>query len=347
MPQGEARRSLEAQLRSAGAQPTDWEILRRGASSPVGNVRVAESVSQDPPEPVGVPRSEVIERGDAFREWAESNGIPLTGSSDTIGASPKLLMTEDEHGLLHADGALPDARARRHFLVKFPRGRTKRDAQVLANEAPYLELLRWLGLRCGEPSFYVPHALFVTRFDRACKAGSVERRGMESMYSLLGIAEEGMKLAFEDVCRAVANAVTDAVTDLVEVVLRDAAALAIGNTDNHGRNTSLLKHVDGRVEISPVYDFAPMFLDPELIKRATHWRSEPPGGGVPDWADVCETLDALVPRDVLAGALTDFGGRLGELPQKMRELGVDAEIIERRERPIGEIARGLTALGGR
>jgi serine/threonine-protein kinase HipA len=346
MPQGEARRGLEARLREAKTASTDWEVLRRGAASPVGNVRVVESIDEAPPPPIGVPRTEIITRGDRFREWAESTGIPVAGSSDTVGASPKLLMAEDEEGLLHADGALPDDRARRHFIIKFPRGRTRRDAQVLGNEAPYLEVLRFLGLDCGAPLVHESEALFIPRFDRAWTGSGVERRGMESMYALMGIVESGAKLAFEEVCQALASVVDDAKKDVVELVLRDAAALALGNTDNHGRNTSLLKHVDGQVRLSPIYDFAPMFLDPELVKRSTLWRSEPPAGGVPDWTDVCESLAGIVPRDALSTALRDLGERLEALPAKMRDLGVDDEIIERRERPIDDIARKLTALRG-
>ena len=48
---------------------------------------------------------------------------------------------------------------------------------------------------------------------------------------------------------------------LRELLLRYAAARAMGNTDNHGRNTSVLKPLDGGVVLSPVYDSAPMFSD--------------------------------------------------------------------------------------
>ena len=344
LPQGEARRDVVARLRAEDKPAGEWDILLAGARNPVGNLRVAEAVSPTVESTHGVALAEIVDRGDAFRAWAEQQDIPMTGSSDTGGASPKLLMTADANGRLHADGALPDARAHRHFILKFPRGRTRRDAAVLANEAPYLEVLRALGCHCAAPLAYHEGTLVIPRFDRRRVDGSVERLGMESAYAMLGIVEPGARLAFETVCEQLARVVHDPARDVLELVLRDAAALALGNTDNHGRNTSLLKHADGRVELSPVYDFAPMFLDPELVVRQTLWRTERRGGL--DWNDVATSIGALVPdvlpRARIADALRDFGVRLAEAPTIMRDAGVDAEVIEQRRPHIASVASGLS-----
>jgi len=338
MPQGEARRMLVARLREEALAPTDWNVLARGAAAPVGNLRVREAVRAPPPSP-GFDRDAVIARGDAFKAWAESEGIPMHGSSDTGGAAPKLLLTADEDGAFHADGALPDERAARHYLVKFPRGRTRRDAQVLANEAPYYEVARGLGLRCGEPLDYEDGTLWVPRFDREVDVG-VHRSGVESAYSLVGETRPGAALRFEDLAATLAGVVDAPHADLGELVRRDAVALALGDTDNHGRNHSIRKGPDGGVALSPLYDFAPMFLDPELVKRRTTWRSEPHI----DWSDVCESLEPHVPRALLAPALVDLGRRLEDAPRLLREHGVDDEIITRRERPIAEVAAALRSL---
>jgi len=345
MPQGDARRQLLGRLARQGRDPTDWAILTHGAGNPVGNLRVLEAVAEPTPPHPGVARAELIARGDGYRAWAEAQGIPMTGSSDTAGASPKLLMAEDGDGAFHADGALDDDRAQRHFVVKFPRGRTRSDALVLATEAPYLEVLRALGLRCGEPlTYYDPGVLFVPRFDRIRRDEGIERRGMESAYALLGVVEAGSMLAFEALCSAVAAVVDDPERDIVELVLRDACCLALGNPDNHGRNTSLLKHADGSIALSPVYDFAPMYLDPEGIRRQTRWRSERKGGL--DWSDVCASLDELVDRARLAGALRALGERLGDASRTMRDCGVEPSVIEDRARPIARVASALTKVEG-
>lgn len=339
LPQGEARRALEARLRDAGESTSDWSVLKHGAHSPVGNLRVAHPA----PELVaseGFTREDVVVRGDTFREWAEREGIPMTGSSDTGGASPKLLLTEDAAGRWHADGALPDERAARHYLVKFARGRTRRDAQVLAHEPAYLELARGVGARCGAPLAHDRGALFVPRFDRIVEAGRVLRAGLESAYSLLGVVEPGARLAWEDVCASVAAVSSDPVPCVIELVRRDALSLALGDTDNHGRNTSLLKRPEGGVTLSPLYDFAPMFLDPDLVKRSTLWRSERPGDP-PDWSDVAASLERWVDRGVLRMAMRDMGERIEALPDAMRALAVDAEILERCTPWIARVARGL------
>lgn len=190
--------------------------------------------------------------------------------------------------------------------------------------------------------------LLVPRFDRRRVEGAIERRGMESACSLMGVVEPGAPLVFEDLCVQLARFVDDPQRDLVELVLRDAAALALGNPDNHGRNTSLLKHADGRVELSPVYDFAPMFLDPDLITRQTRWRSE--RGGPPDWSDVvanlADLLPDILPHSVSAPALREFGARLAAAPELMREAGVDADVIERRLPHIHATSAALAAVRG-
>lgn len=342
LPQGEALRLLRARLRREQGAVTDWAMLGEGGGNPVGNLRIGEA-ARESSNARGVDRDEVVRRGDQYRAWAEAEGIPMTGSSDTGGASPKLLLTEDEHGLLHADGALADDAARRHYVVKFPRGRTTADAQVLANEAPYLEVVRAMGLRVGAGLEYTDGVLFVPRFDRARDEGGLVRHGVESVYSLMGSIEAGARLAFEDVCEGVAHVVDDPHECVVELVLRDALAVALGNTDNHGRNTSLLKTPDGVITLSPVYDFAPMYKDPEGIKRVLRWRSE---GLTVDWPDVCASLDNLVPREVLAPAMRDLGERMAGLPTLMRDHGVDDDIVTFREAWAREVADGLARVEG-
>ncbi len=267
----------------------------------------------------------------------------MNGSSDTGGASPKLLLTEDRDGRLHADGALPDARASKHYLVKFARGRSRRDAQVLAHEPAYLELARGFGVRCGERLVHEGGALFVPRFDREVRRSKkepVRRAGLESLYSLMGLVEAGARLSWEAACEAIAAAVDDPAEALIEIVRRDAIAIALGDPDNHGRNTSLIKHPSGGIELSPRYDFAPMFLDPELIKRSTLWRSERPGEP-PDFDDVATSLAAHVERERMTAAMRRLGEQLVEAPSAMRALAVDDEIIERCTPHIQKVSDGL------
>ncbi len=342
LPQGEARRVVDGRNLAADRAPTDWNALRLGAGNPVGNLRVPR-IETAPGEVRGVDRGDVVEKGDEFYAWARESGIATTGGTDTGGAAPKLLMSEDENGLLYTDGALPDANARRHWIVKFPRGRTRRDSQVLANEAPYLEAARWLGLRCGAALEYDSGALFVPRFDRQVTPEGVRRHGMESIFSALGVAVPGAPLCLEDVVAAMAGWVDDPAEDVCEFVCRDAVAWALGDTDNHGRNTALLKPQSGGVRLSPLFDFAPMFLDPELVKRSAHWRSERPGEP-PEWSDVCSVVEEVLPEAPLRPRLRELGQRLGGAVEQLRVAGVDAAIAERRAPAIQRVSAGLTRL---
>ena len=43
-----------------------------------------------------------------------------------------------------------------------------------------------------------------------------------------------------------------------------------GNSDNHGRNTALLKKPDS-IRLAPISDFAPMNADPEGTMRLSQW----------------------------------------------------------------------------
>src|SRR5208282_5597761 len=59
----------------------------------------------------------------------------------------------------------------------------------------------------------------------------------------------------------------------IEFLKRDVLNLALGNTDNHGRNTAVqVRHRHTR--LTPLFDFAPMYMDKEGIPRALRWRDE-------------------------------------------------------------------------
>lgn len=85
--------------------------------------------------------------------------------------------------------------------------------------------------------------------------------------------------------------------EVLEYIKRDIANLALGNKDNHARNTAVQRDFDGRIALTPLYDFAPMYLHPDGIARRIRWRDEQ--GGRPDWGrvldSVCE-LAAQLPR---------------------------------------------------
>ncbi|WP_258018918.1 HipA domain-containing protein [Yersinia kristensenii] len=89
------------------------------------------------------------------------------------------------------------------------------------------------------------------------------------------------------------------VEDLViEMIQRDLLNIAFGNSDNHGRNTALIKRPEA-IWLSPLYDFVPMKADPEGIVRVTQWGSPYEEGGNFNWqAIITELSDLADPNHV-------------------------------------------------
>ncbi len=231
----------------------------------------------------------------------------------------------------------------RFWLVKFPRGKRTdpRNRQVLKNEAPYLEVARQFGLRTGTALDYENETLFVPRFDRAVDGSRVIRYGMHSLYALAGVPGFGASVRHEVYCRALARFVSDPAAELREYIQRDVLNLALRNTDNHGRNSAVLRK-DGQIALSPIYDLAPMFLDPEGINRVTRWEDERPGNQ-PEWASLCEKLGDILPSLETRAWLAALAERVKSLPETMERCRVDGEIIERLARWIDDVARALAA----
>ena len=271
LPGGAGRRAWLRRMQTENDGPQmDWHLLNRGAGAPPGNLRIAEAVLTPPPDhfKIGFPRRDIIEQRERFLDYAEERGAHVAGASSVQGEAPKYLLAEDHAGMFHAEGALPDEKIKQFWLVKFPRGnRTdERNQQVLRNEAHYLEVARKFGIRTGQPLVYEGDVLFVPRFDRKVSDGRVKRLGMHSLYAVANIHGYGAAVRHDIYCHALAKVAADPIQELREYIRRDILNLALRNTDNHGRNTAVLR-TNGQVRLSPLFDFAPMFLDPEGIVR--------------------------------------------------------------------------------
>lgn len=345
LPGGAGRRAWLRRMRVENDGPQmDWHLLTKGAGAPPGNLRIAEAVFTPPPDhfKIGFPRGDIIEQRERFLDYAEERGAHVAGASSVQGEAPKYLLVEDHAGMFHAEGALPDEKIKKFWLVKFPRGRRtdERNLQVLRNEAPYLEVARKFGIRTGEPLIYEDEALFVPRFDREVAGGRAERLGMHSLYAVANIAEYGAAVRHDSYCHALAKVATNPSQELREYIRRDILNLALRNTDNHGRNMAILR-TDGQVKLSPLFDFAPMFLDPEGIGRVSRWENERPGNQ-PEWAVICENLkNFLAPIETRAW-LANLGEDVKRMPEIMRDCRVDDDIIQGLTGWINEVARGLS-----
>lgn len=347
MPAGAGRRVWLRRLGLTDGDGADWELLRNGAGNPPGNIRIAgAALPPGQPHP-GFSREEIVEKNADFIEYAEERGAVVAGATDVQGDAPKFLLVRDHHQRWHPDGGLPDNEAKDYWIVKFPRGRTEADCTVLRNESPYVEVARRFGLRVGAPLELFENALFIPRFDRTVAGCSVVRHGLESLCSAAGIAEYGRRGNNSLFCTAISRHATDPDSEIVEYVRRDILNVALRNTDNHGRNTSFLKRGDGSVTLSPLYDFAPMFLDPEGIPRSSRWEGAlEPVIGRPAWGLIAQSLASAVNQDELVAVLLRDADLVARLPETMKECGVEEQVIDRVADRCAEIAADLLKVKG-
>tara|TARA_Y100001001_G_scaffold156989_1_gene174483 strand:- start:5316 stop:6668 length:1353 start_codon:yes stop_codon:yes gene_type:complete len=285
IPQGFARQVLtkrmgNSRVRGAGQ---DFALLRDFCASPVGNVRVKEAADRFSEtldkQPVQSLRADDLLRSPTAL-FDVINSTPtdfLAGALGAGGEAPKLLMVEDEAGELYLEGTLSPGHVRKHWLVKFPRGRmTENDRNILRSEGVFYEALA----KCGMNTLHgtkllegnIP-SLWLPRFDRSMTQSDEHRVGVESMYCLNKMVGNGARMHHETVLTALRRSIYDNDhydQNLCDYLIRDVVNAATGNTDNHGRNTSIIKR-DGELTLTPAYDIAPMVMDGEGISPATVW----------------------------------------------------------------------------
>ncbi len=368
LPQGFGREELLRRigLPSSASIEADWQLLLAGAGNPIGNMRIKEAAlwlagHEGPLH--GFTDDEVAARGEQFTEHLAQHGLFVAGSSGVQGEWPKLLMTRADDGLLYLDHSLPDARARQHYIIKFGRGSDTQLAAILRHEAPYMALAKMLGLRVHGPVQLRQRALFIPRFDRRLAGNRVIRLAQESIATLTGVPGFGAAPSHDVVCMQLLARCTRPEAELLEYIKRDVANLALGNKDNHARNTALQRDFDGNIALSPLYDFAPMYLHPDGIARRTRWEDN--DNGQPDWMRVIDRVCALseqravqpprgkrrkgdgtilVRRDVLVQGLKAMAPTLRRIAAEGPALGLDEAVHAYLLPAIENQARQLEAL---
>ncbi|CAA2109742.1 type II toxin-antitoxin system HipA family toxin [Variovorax paradoxus] len=358
LPQGFGREELLRQLHlpQTAEESADWRLLLCGAGNPIGHLRVKEAaqwLAQKESALRGFEEGEVAAREEDFSEYLAGHGLFVAGSSGVQGEWPKLLLTRADDGLLYLDHTLPDARARAHYIVKFGRGRSERLAQILRHECVYMDLARRLGLRVHAPLVLRERALFVPRFDRRVVPGGVERLAQESLAAMTGKAGFGIALSHDEVCRRLVRICTDPQAEVLEYLRRDVANVALGNKDNHARNTALQRDFAGGIALTPLFDFAPMYLHPDGIARSSRWDGN--DGGSPDWTRVIDAVCAgavaqgeerhqPLNRDALCEGLRAMTPVLWEIAQHGEAMGMEADVHAHLRSGIENQARRLEAV---
>lgn len=339
MPQGHARRKLAEHLGLAeGSRASDLPLLLRSATGGIGNIRIKEAADAEAErlcvvERQGVTEAEILERSDRFMEVADRFGMLASGSSGLQGEWPKVSMTQSNDGLYYPDSFVTDEEAVRHVIVKLVRSNEPVDRLILEGEALYSRIAQEIGLNIYEPSTYAEGVLIIPRFDREkTQGGGTVRLGQESLVSAIGVADFGHVGTHETYIDVLRQCSADPFADVVEYLKRDIANLALGNPDNHGRNSALSKYQDGTIRLSPLFDFAPMRLAKEGIVRSTRWAVMRDGGRdhLPDWEQICvDLMPDPGEQKALAATLTEFAKLLRRAPAIAKDMGAPPDILER------------------
>lgn len=339
MPSGAGRRFWLSRLNVRDIAASDWLLLSSGSSNAPGNIRIQsrEDHTENPTlSHPGFTKEKILERNEDFISYALETGAPIAGSSGAQGDAPKFLLTEDQQGKWHADGALIDSKAKKHWIIKFPRGKHDSDKKILKNEAEYMRLASLAGMHIHELPQYENDALFIPRFDRQIHNTSEEnttnvvRLGLESLCSANGVSEFGFVFTLEDLCKTIFRYSTKPEDDILEFIFRDFLNIICGNTDNHARNSCFLKNIDGSIRLSPLYDFAPMYLDREGIARMNKWKFFEKNGCI-QVEDLVSWLEKefKFKRSNLQDKFDNFKNNLIALPKLLEETNIDSDIKAR------------------
>jgi len=353
VPQGRGRAFLLSKLQLADTDDAlIAPLLMAGAFNPVGNLRMSsaltfykEEAAKDPSNvaATGFTLKDIADRSEEFLEHISLYSMLAAGTTGVQGVAPKFLLTTNADDRWFADLALADSLAHEHWLVKLPRGRHDDDRSVLRNEAAYLRLAAACGLHCRNDHKLVGEMLFVRRFDRVHLDGMLHRLHQESVASIVGQRGFGQSHTQQSLIAGIRDVVDDPLGQTIEFIKRDVLNLALRNTDNHARNTAIQRTVDGRVALTPLFDFAPMFKDPEVVARSCLWRDKQ-GIRQDDWTQIIENLD--VPSheiSLIQHALNEFG-RSYDLETMAKDCGVEEDVLTQCKKSIEKQMQQLERL---
>ena len=353
VPQGrQAKRIAEFLKLPPNAASTEIELLKRSAGSPVGNLRIKEAHLLEARRVaaltrVGVTMEDILSRDATFLEVADHFSMLASGSNGLQGDWPKVALTLSKDGLWYPGPMVEDGDARAHIIAKLLRSSEASDKRILEAEAGYMKVAKEFGLNVEGENTYGDGVLVIPRFDRLVTDKGLVRYGQESLVSALGVAEFAARGRHETYLKLIQAVSADPFEDTVEYVMRDMLNLAMGNPDNHGRNTAFRKFPDGAIRLSPLFDFCPMKIDASSIPRTTKWECmlSQNRDTDPDWRVVCEAVAAPgVPAADLMARLAAKEDLLRALPDLARKHDVPDSVVTSAIAKNEEMADGVAKL---
>lgn len=170
------------------------------------------------------------------------------------------------------------------------------------------------------------------------------RHGQESIASLCHLHGFGDVPSHHQVCQRLASVVNDPASTIAEYIRRDIANIVLGNKDNHARNTAIQRKADGTVTLTPLFDFAPMWLHPDGIARRIRWDAD--DGGSPYWASViAQACDAeKLDSKTIRAQISLMAAPLSTLLSTARALGIAQEFLDPLQKTVAQVRAQLEVL---
>lgn len=322
-------------------------ILSLAPLAPPGNIRIKEPWQDIEQRRAsykhhGFTRSDITQRNRDFLDYMEKSGAPIGGTSGALGGSPKFLMRRDADGRYHAEGWLDDNDTLDAYLVKLPYTDSENSRLLSRVEKTYYDILRELPVSTGAAIEIEDDTLFIKRFDRVRdQSGRLLYHGLESLYSAQGINVHAAHLRHEDNIQLIAEYSSAKAEDILEYLSRDILNQMLANTDNHGRNTSIIK-TETETRLSPIYDVTAMqFFNGDFITELTRWDAERATLAARlAWVTSTTQID----RNFLQGRLLKLAQHTQHIGSMMAERGVPHDIIERSRLQRERMQHALEAL---
>lgn len=349
LPQGHARRSLLSHTQPDVSVSEDWHCLIHGSANPIGNLRLTSSVVSFTEMtqhiltrfPDGVSEQDMLTQSDRFLEYLSLSNYSVAGSSGLQGECPKYLLSQDHQGRFHIDGVLPDSSIKHCYIYKQPKTRNnERDQRILFSEPAFMQLAKQMGLLTYKPIQQLGQAILIERFDRKITATGVQRLAQESLLSVMQKSGYGVSFTHQEAVEALVKHTSVPWFSVTEYFLRDVLNITLGNRDNHGRNTAIHRY-GNHIGLTPLFDFAPMYLDQDAIARSATWRSFETLG-LPNYptilSELCDQYEALAQNlPLIINRLTLFVTRFSQFSEIALSCGVDPQIMRERASYIVQI----------
>lgn len=310
LPEGDGRLHYAV---NAGIDPDDtFGLLARYARDTAGAlefVPAAERAAPTPPAPLSdLQVRELLERAGSHRRDGGLTSISLAG------LVPKIALVRD--GGAWRQPALGEPST---WILKVAHPPGSRAADVVDTEAACLDLGRRIGVTTVDARVLDVaglRAIAVSRYDRRrTTSGAVTRIHQEDLAQALGIntAEPDRKFQRGRAIpswRSATEVLASAGAPLSPLARLVTFSYLVGNTDHHAKNTSFLRHADGRVTLAPGYDIAAHLHHPGPHRLALDLAGESDLAA----ATIHHLVDEIgtwgVPADAARGVVVDTADRL-------------------------------------